>query len=52
MSYSVLMNDNAEAQLSQNTLESIVNQTNVLTSAQLGVGDSPILFPHLEMPCT
>jgi YVTN family beta-propeller protein len=41
MSYGIVMNDNTEAQLSQNTLESIVNQTNVLTSAQLSVGDEP-----------
>jgi hypothetical protein len=37
------MDDNTEAQLSQNKLESIVNQTqtDVLTSAQVNVGDGP-----------
>lgn len=35
------MNGNTEAQLSENTLESIVNQTNVLTNAQVSVGDDP-----------
>lgn len=36
-----MMNDNAEAQLSQNRLESIINQADVLTSAQVDVGDLP-----------
>ena len=35
------MND-TKAQLSQNMLESIANQTKVLTSAQIEVGDIPI----------
>ena len=35
------MNDNAEAQWSINRLESIANETNVLTSAQVNVGDGP-----------
>lgn len=37
-----MMNDNAEAQLEQNRLESIVNQADVLTSAQIDVGEWPI----------
>lgn len=44
MSYSVLIGDNMEAQVSQNTLKSITNQTNAnaLTKAQISVGDNPI----------
>jgi YVTN family beta-propeller protein len=41
ISYNVLRND-TEAQLSQNTLESIANQTKVLTSAQIEVEELPI----------
>jgi YVTN family beta-propeller protein len=41
ISYNVVMND-TEAQLSQNMLESIANQTKVLTSAQIEVGELPI----------
>jgi YVTN family beta-propeller protein len=41
VSYNILIND-TEAQLGQNMLESIANQTNVLTSAQIGVGGMPI----------
>jgi YVTN family beta-propeller protein len=43
MSYCALINDNTEAQVSENTLKSITNQTNVnvLTRAQISVGESP-----------
>jgi YVTN family beta-propeller protein len=41
VSYNILIND-TEAQLGQNMLESIANQTNVLTSAQIEVGGMPI----------
>ncbi len=41
ISYNILIND-TEAQLGQNMLESIANQTNVLTSAQIEVGGMPI----------
>ena len=33
------MNDNMEAQVRENTLESITNQANVLTSAHIIVGE-------------
>jgi YVTN family beta-propeller protein len=44
MSYCALINDNMEAQVSQNTLKSITNQTNVtaLTKARISVGDNPV----------
>ena len=35
------MDDNAEAQMSQNRLESIVSQADKLTSVQVDVGDNP-----------
>ena len=41
MSYCALINDNMEAQLRENTLESITSQTNELMSAQIGVGEIP-----------
>ncbi|MGH9976058.1 MAG: hypothetical protein ACRD8Z_09530 [Nitrososphaeraceae archaeon] len=41
MLYSALINDKLEAQVSENTLESIANETKVLSSAQVSVGDSP-----------
>ena len=43
ISYNTLIN-NTQAQLIDNTLESIANQADVLTSAQVNVGDSPNLF--------
>ena len=41
VSYS-MVNNYAEAQLSENMLESIADQTKVLTSAQIEVGEMPI----------
>ena len=43
MTYSALSNDNAKAQVSENTLKSITNQANVnaLTRAQISVGENP-----------
>ena len=43
MSYYVLIHDNVEAQVSQNTLKSISNRTNLnaLTRAQIKVGEDP-----------
>lgn len=41
------MNNNTEAQLSQNKLESIANQTNVLMSPQFNVGNRPISISYL-----
>ena len=38
------MNNNAEAQLSQNRLESIANEADVLVSAQVNVGDNPVFI--------
>ena len=38
------MNNNAEAQLSQNRLESIANKADVLVSAQVNVGDNPVFI--------
>lgn len=48
MSYSTLANDGTEAQPSENMLESIVNQTKLLTSAQLSVGSGPSYIATLE----
>lgn len=48
VSYSTLANDGTEAQPSENMLESIVNQTKLLTSAQLSVGSGPSYIATLE----
>jgi YVTN family beta-propeller protein len=48
MSYNALMNDDTEAQLNDNTLESIVNQTKVLTSAQIDVGERPVFIDRTD----
>ena len=47
MLYTMMTNDSTKAQLSQNTLESIVNQANVSMSPQINVGDSPIRVSYL-----
>ena len=41
MSYSALINNNTEARVSQNTLNSIANQPSVITGPQINVGDYP-----------
>jgi YVTN family beta-propeller protein len=43
MSYGALINDNSEAQVSENTLKSITSQT-VPTKAQISVGSGPIFI--------
>ena len=49
MSYSALNYDVVEAQVSENTLKSITNQTNVnaLTRAQISVGENPSFIETL-----
>jgi YVTN family beta-propeller protein len=42
------MNENVEAQLQENTLESIKNQTRVATSAQVSVGRGPSYMGSIE----
>jgi hypothetical protein len=41
ISYNGLVNNNVEAQVNENKLEYIINQTNVATSPQIIVGDGP-----------
>jgi YVTN family beta-propeller protein len=47
MLHITMTNNDTEAQLSQNKLESIANQTNVSTSPQINVGNTPFHIDHL-----
>jgi YVTN family beta-propeller protein len=47
MLYITMMNHSTEAQISQNKLESIANQTNVSTTPQVNVGNSPYSVSYL-----